>query len=201
MKIILISPPDYIENESSLTNRMFKYNLPLFHLRKPDSSIENLAEYLNSIKQEYHSRIVIHSCYNLLENYNLRGIHITGVNSDEKRSIIEQFKKRYDLSISISYHSLDDLGRNNTGIDYAFLSPAFDSISKRDYKAHFNHKDLAVAVKGSKIDVIALGGCRGEYLKKIKKMGFAGAAFLGAVWNSSDPVKNFLSIMGNDENL
>ena len=51
-------------------------------------------------------------------------------NKEEKSHIIKYFKGKSDLSISISCHSLDDIFINSSGIDYFFLSPVFDSISK-----------------------------------------------------------------------
>jgi len=194
MYVILISPPDYIEHEALLINRMFENNLSLMHLRKPDYDRKSLSVYLSNVNREYHSRIVIHSCYELLNDYNLRGIHITGVDKEQKDSIIRGFKNRDNISTSISCHTLDELTGDNKGIDYAFLSPVFDSISKSNYKAGFNHKELAETLEKIDIDVIALGGCKAEYLQKVKKMGFSGAAFLGAVWNSPDPVESYLLI-------
>ena len=90
MKIILITHPDYLEDEQSLINEMFEKGLCLLHLRKPGYDRESLSEYLGDIKWNFHSRIVIHSCYDLVHDYNLRGIHITGVNTGEKRSIISR---------------------------------------------------------------------------------------------------------------
>lgn len=194
MRAILISPPDYNEHETLLVNRMFENNLALLHLRKPGYDREKLSVYLNKINREYHTRIVIHSCYDLLNDYNLRGIHIKGADKELKGSIIERFGSRDDISISISYHSLKELTGDSGSIDYAFLSPVFDSISKSNYRAGFDHRKLGDILEKIDIDVIALGGCKAEYLHKIKKMGFAGAAFLGAVWNSPDPFVSFLLI-------
>ncbi|MFC1839792.1 thiamine phosphate synthase [Thermodesulfobacteriota bacterium] len=194
MRIILISPPDYIEYETSLVNRMFEDGLVLFHLRKPGYNRERLSVYLNKINREYHPRIVIHSCYELLGDYNLRGIHIRAADKELKESIIERYKSREDLSISISCHTLNELADDTSSVDYAFLSPVFDSISKSSYKAGFDHRKLADTLERLDLDVVALGGCRAEYLRKIKQLGFTGAAFLGAVWNSPDPVASYLSI-------
>ncbi len=194
MKIILITHPEYLDDEHSFINQMFEKGLCLLHLRKPEYDREDLSGYLDDIRPEFHSRIVIHSCYDMVHDYNLKGIHITGVNMGEKRDIISRFRKREDISISISYHALEDLDDSNTGIDYIFLSPVFDSISKKDYKARFNHAELARALKRSNAGVIALGGCSKDNIRKIKELGFSGAAVLGAVWNSHDPVGSFLAI-------
>jgi thiamine-phosphate pyrophosphorylase len=180
---------------------MFEKGLTLFHLRKPDYNSERLSVYLNKINRKFHHRIVIHSCYGLLTDYNLRGIHIRAVEKDQKESFAESYKNRDDLSISISYHTLNELADNTGNVDYAFLSPVFDSISKSGYKAGFDQRKLADKLGRIELDTIALGGCRAEYLPKIKKLGFAGAAFLGAVWNSSDPVSAYLTIMEAEEQL
>jgi len=175
-------------------NRMFENKLALLHLRKPVYDREKLSVYLNKINREYHPRIVIHSCYDLLNDYNLGGIHIKVSDKELKGSILDRFTGRDDINISISYHSLEELEDDTGGIDYAFLSPVFDSISKSDYKAGFDHNELADILENIDLDVIALGGCKADNLQQVKKLGFAGAAFLGSIWNTSDPVASFLEI-------
>jgi thiamine-phosphate pyrophosphorylase len=136
-----------------------------------------------------------------MNDYNLRGIHIRAEDKDQKVSIVSRYKSSDDTSISISCHRLRELAEDNSGVDYAFLSPVFDSISKSGYKAGFDHSKLAEALERINLDVVALGGCRAEYLQKIKKMGFAGAAFLGAVWNSVDPFGSYLAIREAERQL
>ncbi len=195
MRVILISPPDDVEHESLIVNRMFENNLALLHLRKPGYGREEISAYLNKVNPEYHSRIVIHSCYELLDDFKLGGIHLKGMDKGPGENIFAKFEGKTDLIVSISCHSIDELMMyDRKVINYAFLSPVFDSISKENYKAGFDHKKLAEALKKIEIDVIALGGCRAEYSQKIKDMGFAGAAFLGAVWNSADPLAGYLAI-------
>lgn len=194
MRIILISFPEYFERETIFVNRMFEKKLALLHLRKPGYDREMLSVYLNNIKREYHPRIVIHSCYDLLNHYNLRGIHIKGSDKELKGSILEKFIERDDISKSISYHSLEELTGDTDGLDYAFLSPVFDSISKSNYKAGFDHNTLDDLLEKIDLDIIALGGCKADNLGEVKNLGFAGAAFLGAVWGSPDPLSAYLEI-------
>lgn len=201
MRIILISPPGHFENETTLVNSMFERGLALFHLRKPVYNRESLSVYLSGINREYHPRIVIHSCFELLTDYNLRGIHIRAADKESKENIIERYIGREDLSISISCHTLNELADDTSGLDYVFLSPVFDSISKSGYKAGFDHGKLADALEGIELDVVALGGCRAENLHKIKEMGFTGAAFLGAVWNYPDPFSGYLEIREAERQL
>lgn len=194
MRLIVLTPPGYYENETLLVNRMFENNLPLLHLRKPGYDREHLRAYLKKIDRAYRSGIVIHSGYELAEEYGLRGIHIKGSGIRHKDSIISRYESCDNLSISISCHSLEELESCSEKPDYSFLSPVFDSISKSGYKAGFEYDDLEDILKKVRIDTVALGGCNAGNISKVKDLGFSGAAFLGAVWNSSDPVKSFINI-------
>ena len=114
-------------------------------------------------------------------------------------------KKRTSLRIagktfSASLHALTDAFLLRDQFDYVFISPVFDSISKSKLKQQF---DLAIAktfmkeygqLPGKNAEVIALGGVNEKNIGSVKKAGFDGAALLGAVWKSKDPVKAFLRI-------
>ena len=49
--------------------------------------------------------------------------------------------------------------------------------------------DLSVSAQ-----FIALGGISDKNILKVKDAGFHGAALLGAIWLSKDPLKSFLNI-------
>jgi thiamine-phosphate pyrophosphorylase len=88
MRFILITPPGSVEGEHVLITRMFENGLPLLHLRKPGCDDDFMSAYLSRIPLEFHKRIVIHSCYELTQDFNLRGLHITGSNILNKNGII-----------------------------------------------------------------------------------------------------------------
>ena len=79
--IILISPPTKKAGEIELLIKFFETGLQRFHLRKPDSSEEELNEYLNQIPQQYLSRIVVHRAPQLLNKFPLAGYHHTSTES------------------------------------------------------------------------------------------------------------------------
>jgi thiamine monophosphate synthase len=201
MKIIVITPPDFHADEHILINRMFEQGLPILHLRKPGFDHKAISGYLDKIAPEYRMRIIIHSCYELINDFNLRGLHIKGADTGDKKTIIRKYKIREGLTVSVSYHELKDIYMKYPEIDYALLSPIFDSISKKNYKAQFNHAELTDALKRAKIEVIALGGLNLENIHEVKEMGFKGMAFLGAVWDTTDPVKSFQAIQDKLINL
>jgi thiamine-phosphate pyrophosphorylase len=193
MRFILITPPGSAEDEHILITRMFEKGLPLLHLRKPGYDYYAMSGYLLKIPPEFHKRIVIHSCYELVKVFNLRGVHITGSNI-AKNDIICRYKSKEGFTVSISCHNLEDLDNYDPCIDYIFLSPIFDSISKKNYKGRFSNNELKETLKRTKIDVIALGGIMLTNMDEVKALGFKGMAFLGAVWESGDPIKSFLAI-------
>ena len=80
--------------------------------------------------------------------------------------------------------------------DYVFLSPIFNSISKKEYFSKFNDEILLNASLNGKINkkVIALGGINQETLPIVKKYGFWGVAVIGSVWETAEIVTNFLNL-------
>ena len=69
-------------------------------------------------------------------------------------------------------------------MDYVFLSPIFDSISKRGYRSQFSLTELQKAAAEGIIDskVVALGGITKDKLPLLQSLHFGGAAMLGAIW-------------------
>lgn len=49
MKWIVITMPDFIENEANYINQLFEAGLDLLHLRKPDSCIADCERLLQEI--------------------------------------------------------------------------------------------------------------------------------------------------------
>ncbi len=192
MEVIVISWPEHIDGEIDLIHHMFEEGLDIFHLRKPDYNDEQLVEFLDQIKPVFHSRIKIHSSFGLLERYRLGGMHIP-VAMILKSNIIG-LKKHNNISISSSFHSFEEVKGKNEQIDYAFLSPVFDSISKKNYKGAFDCNELKKVLKLADTRIIALGGCKAGNLNQVRELGFSGAAVLGAVWSSADPLRSFIEI-------
>ncbi|MCP4755238.1 MAG: thiamine phosphate synthase [Proteobacteria bacterium] len=198
MKILIISNPNPVDDETGLVNRMFEAGLEIFHLRKPEYSKLRLKEFIGAIEPKYRNRIVLHSYYRLIGDFTLRGVHLT--EKRKKRKVATRISLGYlkiirpDMKTSISFHDLKELQSGPPGMSYAFLSPVFDSISKSGYKAAFETSELEKSLSNTDTNIVALGGCQAGNIKHLKKLGFYGAAFLGAVWNSRNPVQRFLEI-------
>lgn len=183
MKLIVVTQPFFFAGEAARIEALFRAGLELLHLRKPASSAEECGALLEQLPPFCRGRIVTHDHFGLVARFGLRGVHLNGRNPLPPPGFAGQR--------SASCHSLEELaGRKREGFDYLFLSPVFDSLSKRGYRAAFPPDVLAAAREAGVLDgqrVVALGGIRPELLEQVAAWGFGGAAVLGYVWQG-DPV-------------
>lgn len=211
MKWIVITTPEFIDNEATYINQLFEQGIDLLHLRKPESQKEDCERLIQEIDERWRGRIVVHDHFELCEKYHLHGIHLNRRN--------HTVPKGFKGSISRSCHSLEEakaalstkvpsdkaelptkVSSDKTALsasspeqkeadyapyDYVFLSPIFDSISKEGYNHAFSNRDLEDASQSGIINnkVIALGGVIPEYIPQLKAWNFGGCAFLGGIWN------------------
>jgi thiamine-phosphate pyrophosphorylase len=205
MKIILISNPVDIEKEHDLINALFEEGLDYFHLRKPETSLEEMELFIKKIKPAFVKKISIHSHFNLLKKYNIGGIHFPEemLNDIETKEITKLAQKR-GIKTSTSVHSTSDL-KGIKIYDYVFLSPVFDSISKEAYKA-MNEATLQNILHqlkiSAKLEIIALGGIDSTKIPKVIELGFDGIALHGTIWKNPDKaIETFNSIKTRIEEL
>lgn len=166
--IIGITLPDFYPDEAKRINELLYNNeADLIHIRKPYANEEEIENLLNKVDPSLHNRLKLHDHFELLEKYNLGGVHLNSRNNSPHP------KAR---SISKSLHSLSEI-KKDCNYDYFFISPVFDSISKIGYKAAFDLNDISRFIKDTK--AVALGGITKEKLPLLKSLGFYGAAMTG----------------------
>lgn len=200
--MIIISLPYFIDHESIAITRLFQCGLQRLHLRKPEATEEELRTLINEIPACYHIRIVIHEHFDLLNEFQLCGVHLNRRNPAAPEG--------WDGHISISCHSFDELAEKKQQgyvfangkrkhFDYLSLSPIFDSVSKKGYNSAFTADELMRAKAEGIIDqrVVALGGITAETAAKALDYGFGDVMVLGDAWREvSLPV--VLTIAGSD---
>ncbi|MCH5241629.1 MAG: thiamine phosphate synthase [Muribaculaceae bacterium] len=166
--IIAVTPPERYPEEAERINFLLSGGFVDFvHIRKPSYSFEDIEILVKGIKTEFLHRLKIHDHFELLQKYDLGGVHLNS------RNYIVPVNAK---SISISIHSLKEM-ENKEGYDYFFISPVFDSISKEGYRAAFDLKELSKHIQGR--NAIALGGVTPDKFELLKSLGFKGAALLG----------------------
>lgn len=172
-KIIAITSPLFLPDEGRRICKILENGeAELVHIRKPEANIKEIRNLLNQIPSSLHSKIKLHDCFSLLDEFQLGGVHLNRRNG---------ICTKEGISLSRSMHSLSELEEADK-YDYVTLSPIFDSISKEGYKSNFIFPELKEALKDKR--VIALGGVTPDKIPWLKEFGFFGAAMLGYFWNS-----------------
>lgn len=188
MKLIIITTPYFFEGEGQILSALFQEGMERLHLRKPQSCIHDLGMLLESIPAEYHTKIVLHDHFELTARYDMAGVHL-----NSRNNVVPE---GFEGSISRSCHSLKEV-QDNRHLDYVFLSPIFQSISKEGYGSGFAMDELREASANGIINekVIALGGIDIPTLPLIAPLHFGGAAILGALWGDAPSIKETNSII------
>lgn len=189
--LIVISDTILFANEASIVNSLFEEGLTLFHLRKYNNSKSEITDFINKIKPEYRNRIVLHQFHEMASEFGITRLHFSENDRGKKSNIELKQLKEEGMILSTSVHTINDYNVLPTYFNYAFLSPVFDSISKKDYKAQVF--DLSFKEK-SNIKLIALGGVKEDNCVKAYEMGFDGVALLGSIWGTENKTGNFITI-------
>ena len=177
MKIIAITTPKVIDEDTFLIKNLLERGIDFVHLRKPDADINACRKLLSELTDEERTKIIVHDFPELYFEFSLKGIHI-----NRNVTILPNDYKGYKTR---SCHSLEEIIKYKNDYDYLFLSPIFDSISKVGYKSEFNNQDLLEASEGGIIDekVIALGGVTFDKIPYLEELHFGGVAMIGGLYN------------------
>ena len=185
MKLILITTPTYYVEEDQILTALFEEGLDILHLRKPQTSPVYAERLLTLLPEKYHDRIVVHDNFYLKDEYNLKGIHLNSRNPE--------IPANYSGHVSASCHSFEEVLAKKKETDYLFLSPIFDSISKKGYQSAFTAEELKEASRKGIIDqnIIALGGIDESTIEQAKELNFGGVALMGGLWSKFDSNSDF----------
>jgi len=200
LKNIIVSFPSEIDNEFEKIHQLLMDDtIDFFHLRKPDFDYFQFKEFIKLIDVDLHYKIVIHSHYSLIEEFDLAGINLNRkalsqlAYADEvDKCFIQPLvlnNTRIEVNriipnmVTFSAHSFAEIKNLNFDTDYVFLSPIFDSISKDEYLSKFGLNDLDKELKTCNTNVVALGGVTLDHKEVLKETGFYGMARLGDFWN------------------
>jgi thiamine-phosphate pyrophosphorylase len=198
MKLILISASDKKENETKMVTRLFELGLETLHLRKPKYATKELRQFIESVPEPFHNRIVIHSHHNLALDYDLKGIHLTRIHKKRKFRqwiIMQRLRmKRKKIVVSTSFRKLGNLYEEGNKYSYVFLSPIYDSLSGK-FQSGFNEFSLKAAMEKTPHNVVARGGMDASRIEKVAALGFYGIAFYSTIWKSPDPLDAMVKIL------
>ena len=186
--IVLIAPENDIPNEIEILHQLFQEGLEYYHLRKPNKNYKEHCDYLSRIDKQYHNRIVVHYFHELVNEFNIKGIHFQEQKRIDHIDNPGQYFKglsMYGKTISSSFHEPEDITACEFEFDYHLLSPVFSSISKKGYEGR------GFDVNTINKRIIGMGGVTTENINEFTKLGFKGVGVLGGIWNSKSPVTDF----------
>lgn len=177
---IAITPEEINErNEAAAVRSLLDNGWDKVHLRHPGASRRDMINLLEKIAQEYHPRLVLHGHFDLVNEFNLGGLHLN--------HRCPTPPPLYTGPLSKSCHSIAEIKecvKIKQKFAYVTLSPIFDSISKSGYKSRFDDKELEKLREITEVPVIALGGVTFERLPQVNRYNFSGFAMLSCIpWN------------------
>jgi thiamine monophosphate synthase len=189
--LTVITQPDFFPGEEGLISGLFEAGLMKLHLRKPGAGRSALEGLLKRLAPLWADRLVLHGSAELAAQYGLSQVHgSVELREGKGRSgggpVLESedwlsTESRGRRAVSTSVHSWEEFAALPDGLAYAFISPLFDSISKRGYGAR--SKLLEQPAGDLPCLPMGLGGIGGETIGEMIRRGWKGAAVLGWIWD------------------
>ena len=199
MKLVVFSNSPKNDEEPVLVTQMFQNGLEMFHLNKPRFTEDLYEEYIESIPEEYHSRIYIHQFHGYITKYNLGGIYLhrrRGLDRDYLHRLQMWWykKRRPEMKISCSFSKLSSLYEVKEEYDHVLLRPIFGSRSEGNYHSAFPETGLVEGLNRTSHTVFAFGGTNYDNIQTVFRLGFKGFAIKGGLWKMADPFGEFIRI-------
>jgi thiamine-phosphate pyrophosphorylase len=191
-RLVLLTAPTGLPEEPRLLTELLSLGPDRVHLRKPGWSASQMEALIQALPTRYYPRLVLHAYPHLVRQYQLGGLHLTG---SQRAAVTHRPALLPGQTLSTSFHSLAEISQHRRRYDYVFLSPIFDSISKEGYGSNFDLAEISTFLQklaarpGYRPQVLALGGVETQNIGLVQQVGFAGAAVLGTIWQSTDPVE------------
>lgn len=172
--------------------KLLDAGLPRLHLRRHDWGEARMRDWIEAIPKKHRARVVVHGHPALAQEYGLAGFHLQAGKTKPKHLPA-------DVAVSRSCHDYDELCQGPKNSVYATLGPVFPSVSKRGYGPRRTVEEYVAILdcwreENEGHPVVALGGVTPENIGEVRRMGFSGAAVVGAVWESDDPVAAFRAL-------
>lgn len=172
--LVVITQPFFFPGEVYLLEGLLTAGLEKLHLRKPGAGEEDLEVLLRQLSPRWYPRLVLHGSRELrglASRYGIPQLHCP----------LRELSGQTAVRLSSSLHSWEELKEiEGAGLDYVFMSPVFNSISKPGYMAKPSLLQRPAGPYPCK--VIGLGGIDKDTIGELVRGGWDGAAVLGWIW-------------------
>lgn len=170
---IAITPAEPFQDEALWIKTILEAGWDYVHLRHPSATLRDVKAVIERVPTRLHSRLRLHGHFELLNEFNLGGIHLN--------SRCPEAPPMYRGAVSRTCHTVEEVETYKDRHDYLTLSPIFPSISKPGYSAEFTDSQLLALPEGK---VVALGGITLERLPELSAYPFKGYAVLGYLFGA-----------------
>jgi len=174
--LVAVTPENIFEGEAASVVALLEGGIDRVHVRHPRATDDDVAALLDDIPCDCRCRLSLHGHRSLLGRYPGVGVHLNAAHPEvpeEWRGVLTR-----------SCHSIPEvLDAAVERMDYVFLSPVYDSITKSGYLASqgaINNCELQIACRA--IPVVALSGVTPDKFDELRSSGFKGGAMLGWIW-------------------
>ncbi|HEY4334716.1 MAG TPA: thiamine phosphate synthase [Puia sp.] len=171
--IAVLTLPGTFPGEAECLEELLEAGVERLHLRKPEMGFRELEELVAQLSSRWASRLVLHYQPEMAKRFGVPQIH-GPVKMGEGTG----------LRVSTSVHDWEEFARLPAGLEYAFISPLFDSISKQGYLA--NPELLAIPGGVLPCRPVGLGGIGAGTIGELVRKGWTGAAALGWIWDEPE---------------
>ncbi len=183
MQLLVITREDFFCGEAGVLNDLFEAGLMGLHLRKPFATLCEVRALLRGIDTGFHKRIIVHSHVALSGEFDLLGVHLP------LDTLLQTGKVQDQRQISCSTHTHAEIQAAATVADRAFISPIFNSVSKKGYLG--NASLCAIPKPEGNTLWVALGGITPAHFMAVHRHGFGAAAVMGYIWQGGRPRQQF----------
>ena len=204
--LAILSPTDPTPGQIASLDSLFEAGLRTMILRLPEGGPESYLAVLKGIAPKYHSRVFLPwKMRSLAGLFAVGGFYFKAAEAAALTEDDEYFLK--DFRTIVGCHSVEEMEASKVPPSFFLLSPVFDSVSKKGYRANPRLRELQAELKEVSRPVLAMGGVTPERYSELFGMGFSGAAVIGSVWEDPQgplhayeqfPKPAILSIAGQD---
>jgi thiamine monophosphate synthase len=185
--IAVLTLPGSFAGEAECLGELLEAGVERLHLRKPGMEAVDLERLVERLAPRWAERLVLHGNTGLALRYGIGQVHgsvelVDGRGHSGGGPFVGKLLPvaAGGPAISTSVHNWEEFGALPAGLAYAFISPLFDSISKKGYRA--NAGLLELPLEGLPCRPMGLGGVWAENIGELVRRGWKRAAVLGWIW-------------------
>ncbi len=181
MKLILVTSELSLMNEIPLIREALDKGFFRIHVKRAMMPGTELVAMLSMFTKEEHQQFVVHSNYEVAEEFELAGIHLP-----EWRRLKYPNVGQVSMApvVSTSFHHVSEFEASVSQYEYGFIGPVYDSISKPGYKSNVDLRSINPLLKKK---CVAIGGITVDNLSDVFNSGVSMAAVRGFVWDAKNP--------------